>query len=110
AWGGPSDPEFIETHCKEEDGCIWPNNEHGIYIDTDGNVWLGGNGIKPDEPIPWTTNPTGNDGFILKFDQEGNFKMRIGGPSPGPDSNDTDGGVNDTPLLDRPADMVLDPE
>ena len=33
---------------------------------------------------PWTTNEDGGDGFVLKFDMDGNFKMRIGGTPQGP--------------------------
>ncbi len=126
AWGGPSDPGWMETHCKEADGCIWPNTEHGIYVDQNDNVWLGGNGgpargaaagrgARPgapaEPPAPWTTNRSGgSDGFILKFDMKGNFKMRIGGTPQGPNSNDTNGGINGTPVLDLPADMMVDPK
>jgi DNA-binding beta-propeller fold protein YncE len=111
AWGGPSDPGFIGGKCKEEEGCIWPNNEHGIHVDQNGNVWLAGNSASaPKEATPWTTNKHGSDGFVLKFDMNGNFKMRIGGTSNAPDSNDTNGGINGTPALSQPADMVVDPK
>jgi DNA-binding beta-propeller fold protein YncE len=111
AWGGPADPGWLESHCKAADGCIWPNSEHGIYIDHKGNVWLAGNGVKPVDPSSsWTTHPEGGDGFVLKFDQNGNFKMRIGGTPSAPASNDTSGGINGTPLLYLPADMVVDPK
>ena len=43
AWGGPSDPGFIGGKCKAEAGCIWPNSEHGIYVDQNDNVWISGN-------------------------------------------------------------------
>ena len=110
AWGGPADPGFLRTRCREADGCIWPNSEHGIYVDSRGNVWIAGNGAGvPAHVTPWTTNRHGGDGFVLKFDADGNFKMRIGGTPTGPDSNDTDGGINGTPLLYQPADMVIDP-
>ena len=58
---------------------------------------------------PWATNKEGGDGFVLKFDMDGNFKMRIGGTPQGPNSNDTNGGINGTPLLYQAADMVVDP-
>jgi hypothetical protein len=116
AWGGPSDPGFIGGKCKAEAGCIWPNNEHGIYIDQNDNVWIAGNSAVPSgggtsgrEALPWTTHKEGGDGFVLKFDMNGNFKMRIGGTPGGPNSNDTDGGSHGTPLLYQPADMVVDP-
>jgi DNA-binding beta-propeller fold protein YncE len=113
AWGGPSDPGFIGGKCKAEAGCIWPNSEHGIYIDQNDNVWIAGNGPPGDvrgvsRSTPWMTNKDGGDGFVLKFDMNGNFKMRIGGTPKGPVSNDTKGGVNETPLLYLPADMVVD--
>jgi len=111
AWGGPSDPGFIGGKCKEQEGCIWPNSEHGIYVDQHDNVWLAGNSASvPKEATPWTTNKHGGDGFVLKFDMNGNFKMRIGGTPNGPDSNDTNGGINGTPLLYQPADMIVDPK
>jgi DNA-binding beta-propeller fold protein YncE len=112
SWGGPADPEFFKTKCKAEDGCIWPNSEHGIYVDQKDNVWIAGNAAAPKpgaREIAWTTNKSGGDGFVLKFDIDGNFKMRIGGTPPGPDSNNKDGGRNGTPLLYQPADMVVDP-
>jgi hypothetical protein len=43
SWGGPADPGFIGGKCKAEAGCIWPNSEHGIYIDHNDNVYLSGN-------------------------------------------------------------------
>ena len=93
AWGGPSDPGLSSAaKCKAEAGCIWPNSEHGIYVDQHDNVWIAGNWPRrqPGAPAkPWTTNKHGGDGFVLKFDMNGNFKMRIGGTPQGPNSNDT---------------------
>jgi hypothetical protein len=54
AWGGP----------KTAEGYDWPQNEHGMFIDYKGNVWLGGNGE--------------NDGMVLKFTNDGKFLMSIG--------------------------------
>jgi hypothetical protein len=123
AWGGPSDPGWMEKHCRAADGCVWPGNEHGIYVDANDNVWIGGNtayGGKPPEEggaeaagtgprAPWATNKLGADGFILKFDMDGNFKMRVGGTPHAFDSNDKDGGINGTPVFYQPADIVVDP-
>jgi DNA-binding beta-propeller fold protein YncE len=39
----------------------------------------------------------------------GNFKLRIGGTPKAPASNDTRGGINETPSLYLAADMVVDP-
>ena len=111
SWGGPGDPGFLANRCKAEAGCIWPNSEHGIYVDHLDNVWIGGNSAAaPRDAVPWTTNKAGGDGFVLKFDMDGNFKMRVGGTPTAPASNDTGGGVNGTPLLYQPADMVVDPK
>ncbi|HKX64652.1 MAG TPA: hypothetical protein VJM78_05025 [Rhizomicrobium sp.] len=111
AWGGPTDPGWMESHCKAADGCIWPNREHGMYVDHNDNVWIAGNGATPLDPnSAWTTHRDGSDGFILKFDRDGNFKMRIGGTPNGPASNDTNGGINGTPLMYLPAEMVVDPK
>ena len=52
AWGGPSDPGFIGSKCKAEAGCIWPNNEHGIYVDQNDNVWISGNSAAPSGQRP----------------------------------------------------------
>jgi len=114
SWGGPADPGFLGGKCKTEAGCIWPNSEHGIYVDQNDNVWISGSNAynaraTAETAIPWATNKEGGDGFILKFDMDGNFKMRIGGTPKGPDSNDTSGGINGTPLLYLAADMVVDP-
>ena len=114
SWGGPADPGFIGGKCKAEAGCIWPNSEHGIYVDRNDNVWISGNsgnvGGRGGVTTPWTTNKEGGDGFVLKFDMNGNFKMRIGGTPRGPNSNDTHGGINDTPVLYQATDMVVDPK
>jgi len=112
SWGGPADPGFIGGKCKVEAGCIWPNNEHGIYVDHNDNVWISGSSAAAPTGArtPWTTNLAGGDGFLLKFDMNGNFKMRVGGTPQGPNSNDTNGGINGTPLLYQAADMVVDPK
>jgi len=108
AWGGPADPGYMQTRCRQD--CIWPNSEHGIYVDSHDNVWLAGNSGKvPNDDAAWITNAKGGDGFVQKFDRDGNFKMRIGGTPTAPDSNDTNSGVNGTPTLYMPADMVIDP-
>ena len=111
AWGGAADPGYLEKKCRKEDGCIWPNSEHGIYVDHNDNVWLGGSnpGRAPADQTAWTTNREGPDGFVQKFDRNGNFKLRIGAPAKGVASNDTGSGVNGTPQLFRAADMVVDP-
>ena len=76
AWGGPASAKD------------WPSNEHGIRVDSAGNVWLGGNGD--------------NDRQILKFTNDGRFLMEIGHPSAAPENN------QDTSMLGRPAGIEFD--
>lgn len=75
SWGGPGK------------GYDWPTNEHGIYVDPRGDVWLAGN----DE----------TDRHLLKFTNDGKFLMQIGTPGK-PE------GSNSTTQLGRPAHMELD--
>lgn len=76
AWGGPGA------------GYDWPSNEHGIYVDPKGDVWIGGNDDK--------------DHHILKFTAAGKFILQIGKPGKSE-------GSNSTTQLGRPAAMELDP-
>ena len=68
-------------------GYNWPANEHGIYVDPRGDVWLGGNAA--------------TDHMLLKFSADGRFLMQIGKPG-------ASKGSNDTAQLGRPAHMELD--
>ena len=77
AWGGPGQ------------GYEWPANEHGIFVDHNNFVWIGG-------------NADGKDGQVLKFSRDGKFVKQIG--SAGPLT-----GSSDTTRLGRPADMIVDP-
>ena len=70
SWGGPGE------------GFDWPENEHGIHVDPQGNVWLGGNGP--------------NDAHVLKFTSDGDFLLQIGRAG-------RSGGSNDPENLGRPA-------
>jgi hypothetical protein len=97
AWGGVSDPGFLETRCTAAMGCQWPTNEHGIYVDHNDYVYIAGNG--------------GANHQVLKFTRDGTFIYQIGvaGAFAGRRSNDTNGSPNGTPLLGQPADMEVDP-
>lgn len=75
-WGGPGQ------------GYDWPKNEHGIYVDRDGNVWIGAN--------------DNIDNQILKFSRDGKFLMQIGHPGKSE-------GSNSQTQLGRPAHMEVDP-
>jgi len=76
SWGGPGA------------GYEWPLNEHGIFVDYQDNVWIGGNDAK--------------DHQVLKFTRDGKFLLQIG-------RADQTGGDNDTQHLGRPANMNVDP-
>lgn len=78
AWGGAGE------------GYEWPDLEHGIHVDEDGNVWLGGGGLR--------------DAQILKFTREGKFLMQIGRKGASQGSNDTANlGSAANMTIDRPA-------
>ena len=79
AWGGPGD------------GYAWPANEHGIEVDGDGNVWVGGNNGDP------------SDDMLLKLTHEGDLVMQVGGSA-------TSGGNSDTENLKRPAEASVYPD
>jgi hypothetical protein len=84
-WGGPGQ------------GYEWPQREHGIFIDYQGNVWLGGNNC-PTNGAPGT-KPL-NDDQLLKFSQDGRFLLQIG------KVNGSKGNA-DTANLHRPADAQV---
>ena len=75
SWGGPGQ------------GYDWPEVEHGLFVDGDNNVWVGGNG--------------GKDHQILKFTQDGKFLQQLGRPGKSE-------GSNSTTQLGRPAHMQVD--
>jgi DNA-binding beta-propeller fold protein YncE len=65
SWGGPG----------ENLGYDWPLQEHGIFIDHKGFVWLSGNGK--------------GDSMVLKFTQDGEFVKQLGRAGPLTSSKDT---------------------
>jgi DNA-binding beta-propeller fold protein YncE len=94
AWGGPSDPGFVESRCTPAMGCEWPQTEHGIFVSDDGHVYIGGNG--------------GPDHQVIKFTGDGTFVMQIGIAGMRGSSHPVQLAPNGTPLLGRPAEMDLD--
>ncbi len=75
AWGGASS----QYH--------WPQSEHGIFVDHNDYVWVGGNG--PEDQV-------------LKFTTGGEFVMQIGRPGEAQGNRDTEN-------LVRPADVWVHP-
>ena len=63
SWGGPGA------------GYEWPDSNHGITVDHNGNVWIAGNGQK--------------DTQVLKFSDAGKFLLQIGKHGVHNGSNDT---------------------
>jgi DNA-binding beta-propeller fold protein YncE len=77
AWGGPGA------------GYDWPDSNHGITVDHEGNVWLGGNGR--------------SDTQILKFTGDGAFLMQIGTHGVHEGSNDIANFWQPTKIFDVPS-------
>jgi DNA-binding beta-propeller fold protein YncE len=75
AWGGPGA------------GYEWFAVEHGIHVDAQGNVWVGGNGDA--------------DNHVLKFTREGKFLLQIG-------KSGQRAGSNDRMTLGGPAAVEVD--
>jgi DNA-binding beta-propeller fold protein YncE len=75
-WGGPGE------------GYEWPESNHGITVDSKGNVWIGGNG--------------NTDTQILKFDKKGKFLLQLG-------HQGKHNGSNDLENFWRPAKIYEDP-
>ncbi len=76
-WGGPGD------------GYEWPANEHGIEVDDQDYVWLGGN-----------SGGETSDDMLLKFTRDGKIVMQIGG-------RNTSEGNTDTDNLNRPSEAAV---
>lgn len=75
AWGGPGE------------GYEWPLTEHGIFVDHENNVWIGGAGL--------------SDHQVLKFSDDGKFLLQIGRAG-------KTGGSNSTGFLGRPTEFEED--
>ena len=76
---------FIKAWGGAGSGFDWPEREHGIYIDYNGYVWLGGNncatgGIVGLKPVA--------DDALLKFTQDGKFVLQIGRSNQSKGDND----------------------
>jgi len=76
SWGGP---DYVPE---------WPKSEHGIWVDKQGNVWIGGNAP--------------SDRQVLKFSGDGKLLLEIGHSSNAPKNN------QNTSLLGQPAGIEID--
>jgi hypothetical protein len=82
AWGGPGQ------------GFDWPDSEHGILVDYQDSVWIGGSS-------PTSTSLTKrSDDMLLKFTNKGKFLFQLGG-------YDKSGGNADTKTVKRAADAFV---
>jgi len=87
AWGGP---EWDQATQQWQQPLVdWPANEHGIFVDSAGFVWVGGN------------QDIGGKHIVVKFTPEGRHVLTLGVPG-------ETGGSNDTARLGRPADIAVD--
>jgi hypothetical protein len=105
-------------HWGRAEGHDWPSSNHGITVDSKGNVWLGANGPGQSAPPPGAAAaPAGaptptrgagangpeagvsrsgatagsyHDSFILKFTADGHFLGEIGGANKSKGSNDAE--------------------
>jgi DNA-binding beta-propeller fold protein YncE len=77
SWGGPGK------------GYDWPDSEHGITVDSKGNVWTAGNGAK--------------DTQVLKFNSAGKFLLQIGTHGVHNGSNDPQNFWEPTRIFEDPS-------
>lgn len=73
SWGGPSA------------GTVWPGREHGIFVDANDFVWIGGRAGWPRPPAPGVS-----DDMILKFTMDGKLVLQIGKSGEGKGNLDTE--------------------
>lgn len=79
-----ADGSFVQGWGGPDEAFDWPASEHGIHIDPNGFVWIGGNG---------------DEDQILKFTRDGEFVMQLGSTPTRTNA--------DTENLWRPADMFV---
>lgn len=89
---GGNYPSSDTTGVSKFDGVLWTNyytvnngssldGNNSIAVDTNGNVWVGGNGLSKFDGTSWTNYNTGNSGipstgvFSVTLDRKGNLWM-----------------------------------
>jgi DNA-binding beta-propeller fold protein YncE len=84
------DPEgrFVRSWGGKGAGYEWPERNHGLTVDHEGNVWIGGNGER--------------DTHVLKFAADGKFLLQVG-------KQGVRNGSNDPASFWKPAKIVPDP-
>ena len=93
SWGGPALAPGESTvtgsgrNRTEEGDEQWPANVHGLYVDTNDTVWIGGNG--------------NGDHVVLNFTKDGEFIRQIG-------RRQMTGGNASQRFLGNPADIAVD--
>ena len=88
SWGGPGE------------GYDWGTQTHGVYVDSQDNVWVGFGGGLPYNP---TSRTTTDNALVLKFTLNGEFLLQIGEFGRGTE------GSNDPAFLGQPTDIFVDP-
>ena len=97
--GFDSDGRFLDAWGGPADGYEWPQREHGLQVDHQGFVWIGGHNCPTlNEP---GLEPIADD-HLLKFTLGGEFVMQIG-------RSNVSRGNADTANLHEPADAVVYP-
>ena len=74
---------------------VIPRGQHGLWVDGEGNVWLGGNAVALDGKRP-------ADRQVLKLSNDGKLLLQIGHPTMNPQNN------QDTSFLGGPGEMTVD--
>jgi DNA-binding beta-propeller fold protein YncE len=87
--------KFMQSWGGSASGYDWPEREHGIYIDPNNNVWIGGNNGYG-TPAP----PGDSDDMLLKFTTAGKFVLQVG-------HRNQSHGNGDTMNLHQPADAFF---
>jgi hypothetical protein len=66
---------YVKSWGGNGSGYEWPEREHGIHIDRNGHVWIGGNNCPTSGNVG--LKPVADDA-ILKFTLDGKFLLQIG--------------------------------
>ncbi len=90
-----SEGNYIKAWGGEAAGFEWPQNEHGLHIDSDGYVWVTGNSCPE---LDTDGIDAVSDDQILKLTQDGEIVLQIG-------SAGQSTGARDTRNLHRAADL-----